>query len=161
MLLTGTYPRSLDEKGRFGIPRTLREALERDESTRVYLAPSTDASLAIYPENSFRALADRLAQGSPADQGVRTFSRLFYAQAIPADVDRQGRIRLPQELAAMVGIDRELILVGVRDHIEIWEPARWQTYLSQMQPLYDEIAERAFGSEAAEEGQPERPNLPR
>lgn len=152
MLLTGTYPRSLDEKGRFALPRPLREALESDANTRLYLAPSTDVSLAIYTEAAFRALAERLGQGSPTSQGVRAFSRLFYAQATCVELDRQGRIRLPQELAAMAGIERELVLVGVRDHMEIWEPGKWQDYLAHMQPIYDEIAERAFAGQPSELG---------
>jgi len=161
MLLTGTYSRSIDDKGRFAIPRPLRDLMELSESTKLYLAPGTDQSLAVYSAESFTEMGRRLGDGPPTSQGVRAFSRLFYSQASCVEVDRQGRIRIPPALARMAGFDGELVLVGVRDHLEIWEPSRWQAYLTQMQPAYDEIAERAFGSVEPSETAVVRPKQPR
>jgi MraZ protein len=81
---------------------------------------------------------------SPTGQDVRAFSRLFYAQAQRVDVDRQGRVRIPSELAQLAGLDKEVMLIGVRDHVEIWDRGHWEKYLARQQPRYDEIAENAF-----------------
>ncbi len=114
------------------------------EGQALYLAPGTDGSLSLYPEEAFTRLADRLSESSPAGQDVRAFSRLFFAQAQRVEADSQGRFRVPPELFGQAGLKDEVVLIGVRDHIEIWEATRWDDYLSSKQANYDEIAEKAF-----------------
>jgi len=145
MQLTGRFQRSLDEKQRLAIPKRLRDALPSPDGQAVlYVAPGTDGSLALYTEESFSRLADQLAQASPTAQDVRAFSRLFYAQAQAVEVDSQGRIRIPPELVELAALGKEVVLVGVRDHLELWDSRRWADYLSDKQARYDEIAEKAF-----------------
>ena len=141
MLLTGTFVRAVDEKLRVAIPKHFREAWGKQV---LYLAPGTDGSLAVYTEDSFSRLAERLAGSSPTGQDVRAFSRLFYAQAQSADLDAQGRMRVPPELARLAGLEKEAVLIGVQDHLELWDRGRWEAYLSEKQQRYDEIAEAAF-----------------
>jgi MraZ protein len=146
MLLTGTYPRTLDEKQRLAIPKRLRDALSQgsQEPRVLFAAPGTDGSLALYTEESFTQLGQQLAASSPTGQDVRAFSRLFYAQAQPLDVDGQGRVRIPVELVKLAGLDKDVVLVGVRDHLELWDRPRWESYLASQQGQYDQLAERAF-----------------
>ena len=145
MLLTGTFSRAVDEKLRIAIPKHLRERLSEAPLGILFLAPGTDGSLAIYPEETFSLLAARLAEVSPTAQDVRAFSRLFFAQAQSVEVDSQGRIRIPPELAALARLEKEAVLIGVQDHLELWDRSRWETYLNDKQSRYDEIAENAFG----------------
>lgn len=153
-LLTGTFIRSLDDKQRFSIPKVLREALGHPQNKLVYLAPGTDGSLALYPEDALRRLGDQLAAGSPTGHDVRTFSRLFYAQATCIEIDRQGRVRIPPELMSLASLGGEIVLLGVRDHLEIWDRRTWESYLDNKQPRYDEIAENAFRGEVAPSNMP-------
>lgn len=143
MLLTGAFVRSLDEKLRLALPKRLREMLGPDQ-TSFFLTPGTDQSLALYTEQSLTALAARLASAGPAQQDVRTFNRLFYAQAQSVSIDGQGRMRIPPELAKLAGLAHEIMLLGVNDHLEIWDRGRWEAYLAERAPRYDEITERAF-----------------
>jgi MraZ protein len=99
----------------------------------------------MYTESAFQRLGEQLGQGPPTAQDVRAFSRLFYAQAQRVEPDRQGRIRIPSELASLALGSRDIVLLGVRDHLEVWDRDKWQGYLGEKQPLYDEIAESAFG----------------
>lgn len=142
--LTGTFTRSVDEKHRIAIPKPLRDALGHPDQTVLYAAPGTDGSLALYTEEGFSHLADRLSAASPAAYDVRSFSRLFYAQAQRVEMDRQGRIRIPPELCHLVSLEHGVVLIGVRDHMELWEQPRWETYLAEQQPQYDDIAEKAL-----------------
>jgi MraZ protein len=144
MLLTGVYSRSIDEKLRVAVPKRLREAWESGSPQGIYIAPGTDQSLAIYTEEAFARLADRLAQASPTQQEVRTFNRLFYARAQRVELDSQGRVRIPPELAELAQLEKEIVLLGVQDHVEIWAAQRWQAYLTERQGHYDAIAEAAF-----------------
>lgn len=120
MLLTGTFNRTLDEKLRVAIPKPMRDALPCPPGGGVYVTPGTDGSLTLYTEAAFQSLGERLAQNPPTRQDVRAFSRLFYGQAQHADIDRQGRIRIPPELATLAKLQTEVVLVGVQDHVEIW-----------------------------------------
>jgi MraZ protein len=144
MLLTGVFNRSIDQKHRIAIPRRLREVLEVGGREAIYIAPGTDQTLAIYAEDAFARLAERLAQASPTRQDVRTFSRLFYARAQRVEFDSQGRMRIPPELAELAGLEKEVVLLGVQDHVELCAAARWKSYLAEKQGQYDQIAETAF-----------------
>lgn len=144
MLFTGTYLRSLDDKQRLALPKRLRDTLGQSPNIPLYLTPGTDGSLALYTEEAFTRLGQQLAQGSPVGQDTRAFSRLFYAQAQAVEVDSQGRIRIPTELASLARLGKEIMLLGVRDHMEIWDKTRWDEYLNDQQPRYDALAESAF-----------------
>ena len=144
MLFTGIFNRSIDPKLRVAIPKRLREALESENQSAVYFTPGTDQSLAMYAENALARLAERLAQASPTRQDVRTFNRLFYARAQRVEWDSQGRVRIPTDLAKLALLEKEVVLLGVQDHVEIWAAQRWETYLAGKQGQYDEIAEAAF-----------------
>ncbi|MFZ5828473.1 MAG: division/cell wall cluster transcriptional repressor MraZ [Planctomycetota bacterium] len=143
MLLTGTFARSLDEKLRVPVPKQLREPL-CEANSPLYLTPGTDQSLALYTEETLTRLAERLAQASPNRQDVRAYQRLFYAQAQRVEIDGQGRLRVPPELAAVAAMEKEVVLLGVHDHVEIWAADRWQEYQAASQADFDHLAETAF-----------------
>ena len=146
MLLTGTFQRSMDEKQRIALPKGIRDALSaRTTSNVFYMTPGTDGSVSIFAELSFEQLAGRLAEASPVSGDVRAFGRLFYANALRVELDKQGRLRVPQKLAEWACLGDEITLVGVGDHVELWETAQWNAYVAQQQSQYDQLAESAFG----------------
>lgn len=142
MLLTGTYERALDDKQRLALPKRLRDLLATQG--QLVLTPGTDGSLALFPEQAFAALTDKLAARSPTGHEVRAFSRLLYAQSQSVEIDSQGRIRLPAELARLAALDREVVLLGVGDRVELWNKTRWEAYHADLQPRFDELAESAL-----------------
>lgn len=143
-LLTGSFPRNLDSKYRFALPKPIRDVLRKAECTVLYMAPGTDGSLVVYTEEAFLKLGEQLERGSPTAQDIRAFGRLFYAQAHRVEMDSHGRIRIPTHLGDLLPPGKEIMLIGVRDHLEIWGRSQWDAYLAEKQPFYDEIAERAF-----------------
>jgi MraZ protein len=145
MLLTGTFNRTLDEKLRIALPKPLREALTQEK--QLLLTPGTDGSLALFPGTAFTELAQKLAARSPTGQQVRAFSRLLYAQSQSIEIDPQGRIRLSLELARWANLAGDVVLIGVGDHVELWNKSQWEAYLAQLQPQYDQLAEEAFGEQ--------------
>jgi MraZ protein len=150
MLLTGTFVRAVDEKLRIAIPKSLREALGATAKGALYVTPGTDGSLALYTEDALAGLADRLAGSSPNAQDVRAFRRLFYARAQAVELDAQGRLRVPGELAQLSGLDKEAVLIGVQDHLELWDRVSWEQYVAKRQGDYDHLAEAAFRKPAAD-----------
>ncbi len=144
MLLTGTFSRAVDEKLRVAIPKTLRDALGSSAKGVLYVAPGMDGSLALFTEDALADLAARLARSSPNAQDVRAFSRLFYARAQAVELDGQGRVRIPPELAQLAALGKEAVLIGVQTHLELWDRERWNQYVQEKQNQFDQIAEAAF-----------------
>jgi MraZ protein len=149
MLLTGQYRRTLDDKLRLALPKTLREALT-EGSQPLFVAPGQDRCLAVYSTPQFSKLAERLESASPAAVEVRIYSRLFYSRAVRADLDVQGRLRIPAELASVAELTGEVVLLGVRDHLELWRPEHWDDYAGRFGADYDAFAEQAFLGMASE-----------
>lgn len=138
---TGSYPRSLDGKSRLAIPKPLREPLGNE----VYVAPGTEGAIAVFPADEFQRWGERFFAAAPATQDVRAFQRLFYGQAQYAELDGQGRLRIPGDLMAAGRIQTEVMLVGVRDHLEVWDRQRWSEYFSQRVQEYSDLANRVMG----------------
>jgi MraZ protein len=143
MLLTGTHPRSLDDKNRLALPKRIRDAFG-EQVTQIFLAPGPDQCLWLFDQDSLEKLAHKLDQAPAADGGARVFRRLFFAQMEAADLDKAGRIVVPPRLAQLAGLGREVVLLGVRDHLELWDAAKWQEYLGEHGPQFDKVAENAF-----------------
>ena len=142
MLLTGTYPRTLDDKNRLALPKRVRELL--CEPLLLYVTPGPDQSLWLYTEPGLEQLATKLDQVPATDAEARTFRRLYFAQTEAVDVDRSSRILVPDRLVQFAGLKHDLVLIGVRDHLELWDAARWQEYLATNAPRFDAVAESAF-----------------
>jgi MraZ protein len=142
MLLTGTYPRTLDEKKRLVFPKRVREQLREPE--RLFVSPGPDQCLWLYAQENLERLAEKLDQAPAADAEARVFRRLYFAQTEAVDVDRNGRILIPDRLVQFAGLAHEVVLIGVRDHLELWDAPRWQQYLAQHAPRFDAVAEGAF-----------------
>jgi MraZ protein len=144
MALSGTYARSLDEKQRVAVPKRLCEDFGEPELTCFYVAPGTDKSLVLYSPAGFERLARKIAKQSSNRVEVRNYKRLFYSRAERVELDAQGRIRLPERLVEFAGLGRDVVLVGVHDHAEVWDAAAWNSFLEQTGAGFDEIATQAF-----------------
>ncbi len=142
MLLTGTHPRTLDDKKRMALPKRIREVL-KDPDT-LYVTPGPDQSLWLYTQTGLEELSGKLDQTPATDAEARVFRRLYFAQTEAVDVDRNGRILIPDRLVQFAGLKHEVVLLGVRDHLELWDAGRWQGYLTQHAPRFDAVAESAF-----------------
>ena len=88
---------------------------------------------------------DRGQELSSHHETLKKYQRLYYSQAEQVELDSQGRIRLPERLMAFVGIEQEVALLGVHDHVEIWERSRWNQFLEQYGEAFDTMANEAFG----------------
>jgi MraZ protein len=142
MLLTGTYPRTLDDKKRLGLPKRVREQLGEPET--LFVTPGPDQCLWLYTQGGLEQLAAKLDQSPATDAEARVFRRLYFAQTEAVDVDRTGRILVSDRLMQFGGLTHDVVLIGVRDHLELWDAGRWQRYLSENAPRFDAVAEGAF-----------------
>ena len=144
MAITGSFDRSIDEKLRLAIPRQIREAFGLAEGGELYLAPGNEGCIAVYSPAGFEEFAQRVANASPGRTEVRKFLRLFYSRADRAVLDKQCRIRIPERLLESNRADRDMVILGVHDHAEIWHRDAWNSYMTQNLPQFDELTSEAL-----------------
>src|SRR5947208_2479470 len=145
MLLTGTHPRMLDDKKRLALPRRVRDQLDDPET--LFVTPGPDQCLWLYTQDGLEQLAEKLDKAPATDAEARVFRRLYFAQTEAVDVDRTGRVLIPDRLVQFAGLAHEVVLIGVRDHLELWNGQRWQQYLAEHASRFDAVAEGAFQRE--------------
>ena len=142
MLLTGTYPRTLDDKKRLALAKRVREQL--GDPKTLFVTPGPDQCLWLYTQEGLERLAEKLDQSPATDAEARVFRRLYFAQTEAVDVDGSGRVPIPERLVQFAGLKHEVVLIGVSDHLELWDAERWQRYIEQHAPRFDAVAEGAF-----------------
>lgn len=131
LLLTGEYEGKLDEKGRVFVSNKLRSQIDCDKhGNRFYLTLGANGILCLYPEKYFQQLT--LAASSPTaapDEAV-VFERMSFALTCRVEMDRQGRVLITEKIRKRANLQNDLTLVGIRDHIEIWNSADWDKYFA-------------------------------
>jgi MraZ protein len=121
-MFTGEYRHSVDAKGRIAIPVRFRTPLGEG----AVLARWVDGCAAIFPRGSFEDLAEKVAKLPLSDERARAFSRFLFSGAFEVESDQQGRILLPAAIRDWSGVGSDAVIVGARDHVEVWEPGRWE-----------------------------------
>jgi MraZ protein len=142
MLLTGTHPRTLDDKKRLTLPKRIREQL--GEVTKLFVTPGQDKCLWLFSQDRLERMADKLDESPATDKEVRLFRQLFFSQTEEVEVDAQGRILLPDRLIELGGLKHEVILLGIQDRMELWDAQRWQRHFGENAARFDTVAEQAF-----------------
>ena len=135
----GSYEHSLDEKGRLLIPRQLKNGLS--EGTHLYIMKGFEGCLSVFNESEFLALSQECSTLSFNKKNSRDYLRLMLSSVIELVVDKVGRIQLPSSTLNKYQIGRQLTIVGVGDHFEIWDREKFNKYQDEANERFEEIAE--------------------
>ena len=119
---TGEYSYSLDSKGRVNIPARYRQALSNDNKNTFITTRGQDACVWVYPMIEWKKIETELRKLSSVSEIHRTFIRQIARSASPSTYDKQGRIKINPSLISYAGLEKEVIIVGVVNKIEIWNP---------------------------------------
>ncbi len=133
----GEFQHNLDTKGRIIIPAKFRDGLGDEMVVTRWL----DGCLAIYTMEKWQALYEKLQALPATKREARRFTHMIMAKASECTVDSQGRIRLPQPLIKEASLDKECVVIGVSDHVEIWDLDRWNAYYDVASESFEDIAE--------------------
>ena len=138
-MLLGEYEHTLDDKNRLTLPAKFRQAL----ADGVVVARGMDGCLVVYTRENWDAFVAARMQGlSPFSKEARQMSRFVFAGATEAELDKQGRVIVSPSLAEHAGLGREVVVAGVRDHVEIWDRASWREQLKDVEGSVELVAER-------------------
>jgi MraZ protein len=137
-VLLGESVQKLDAKNRITLPAKLRAHF----ADGVIVAKGVDRCLSVYTPGGFEAFVDRqLGELSRFSREARVMSRHLYAGAWETELDRQGRIMVPPAQLAHAGLERDIVVAGLRDILEIWDLAAWRRMQAESEGSIEDVAE--------------------
>ncbi len=138
-MLLGEYAQKLDEKNRVTVPSRLRAPF----ADGVYVTRGLDRCVALYARDGWDSFVEaQTARLDPFTREGRQMERFLFGGAVEAELDRQGRIALPAPLMQHASLGREIVVVGVRDRLEIWDRGAWEHGLAELEGSAEVVAER-------------------
>ncbi|MCZ8518766.1 MULTISPECIES: division/cell wall cluster transcriptional repressor MraZ [Paenibacillus] len=137
-MFMGEYQHSVDDKGRMIVPAKFREAL----GASFIVTRGLDQCLFVYPMQEWAVLEQKLKALSLMKSDARAFTRFFFSGATECELDKQGRVNLPKTLVEHAKLEKDCVVIGVSNRVEIWSKSIWENYFQQSQDSFAEIAEK-------------------
>jgi MraZ protein len=134
----GEHEHTIDDKSRLTLPAKYRHAL----SDGVVLAKGIERSIEVYPRASWDANMARVAELDAFNRASRDMKRFVFTGVAMAELDRQGRVVLPPKLIEHAELAKDVVVLGVHDHVEIWDRAQWAAHLQAIEGSVGDVAER-------------------
>ena len=142
-MLTGEFRCSLDEKGRLLIPARMRTEVA---GNMVVLTRGVENCLWLFPPEDWKSFSEKLiGSTSLFQEESRLIQRRMIAPAQETEIDKAGRIVIPQTLREYAGLSKDCLILGLQKYIEIWSEAAYQSYLSENEAKFKEAAEELGG----------------
>lgn len=137
-MLMGEYKHNIDTKGRLIIPAKLRQ----DLGDKFYITRGFDGCIFGYPQAAWDRIQEKMKKLPMANREARTLVRLFYSIASLVEIDKQGRINIPQVLANHAKLKKTCYIVGVNERIEIWSEEEWLRESELIDGSFEAVAEK-------------------
>jgi MraZ protein len=139
-MFSGTFRPRLDEKGRLFLPAKFRDAM----GDGLVITRGQDRSIDMRTQADFAAFTERFRNASQTDARLRAYGRMLFALASEQVPDKQGRITITPELRQYASLDRDCVVIGIYDRVEIWEPQAWTEYTAQQESAFSDVQEEIF-----------------
>ncbi len=133
----GEFAHNIDRKGRLIMPAKFREEL----GERVVVNRGLDGCLYVYTLDQWQIVYEKLSMLPTTKKDARKYQRLMLSKASECDLDGQGRILIPANLVSLAELEKECMIVGVANHIEIWAKHKWERMEEEEEGSFEEIAE--------------------
>ena len=142
-MFRGRYEHAIDAKGRTSLPSRFREVLAANGESKLVLTTGLDPCLVAYPMNEWMAFEERLSKLPQFDPNVAMLRRIYVSGAVDCDLDRMGRLLIPQTLRTHATLEREALWAGMGRHIELWAKDRFDALHAAVLDDDDKRAELA------------------
>ena len=139
-MFLGTHTPKLDDKGRLILPAKFRDELAEG----LVITRFQERCLAIWPIGSFVDMTKTVRSASSSQQGVRDYQRMLASGASDEIPDKQGRITIPPHLRSYAGLDKDCVVVGAIDRVEVWNAAAWEQYSTDKESAYADLNQTLF-----------------
>jgi MraZ protein len=137
-MLLGEYTHTLDDKNRLTLPVKFKSELGK----KIVVTRGLDSSLFIYSQKEWKIITEKLSSLSMTHGDSRGFSRFFLAGAAEVELDKSGRILVPEHLKGFAKLSKEVVLAGVQSRVELWDAKAWASYKHKMERDGDLMAEK-------------------
>jgi len=138
-VFAGEFRCKLDDKGRFFIPSSVRELLDKgkpDQTKSVMFVRGQTECLWLYALQDWEQKLARARETLDDDQS-RLFMHFIVSETTTSEIDRSGRICVPRRLRELSGIEDEIVVIGMYDRLEVWSLEEWNSYLARMEEKYE------------------------
>ena len=140
----GQYQHALDSKDRFVLPSKFREKIRSLKKKKFYITRGLDGCLFLFHVEIWKKLEEKLKNLPFTKREARSFNRMYFSGAQEVEIDSQGRAMLPIYLKEFAKIEKDLVIVGVADRIEIWAKCEWDKCYQSSKKKFEEVAEDLF-----------------
>ncbi len=137
-MFIGEFHHTLDDKGRLAIPIKFRAKLCQG----AVVTRGLDRSLFLYPAAEWQILAAKIAALPLGQADTRAFARLMLSGAMDTELDKTGRVNIPEYLRVYAGLNKAVVVTGLFDRLEIWDEKAWEEYSAKTEGASNDIAER-------------------
>ena len=137
-MFLGEHEHTLDEKGRLTLPATFRDSFPEG----LVLSRGLDGCVNAYAKADWATLAARLTAFGSLSRDERMIQRHFFSGAAEVKPDKQGRVMIPAALASHAALERDVVVAGVHDHLEIWDRGAWRAQIADVEGRAEDVAER-------------------
>ena len=140
----GEYEYSLDEKGRLIIPSRIRDAMKQGGVTGFMITRGLDECLFLFSLQEWQKYIEKLETLPLVKGNARRFTRMFFSGAAECSPDRQGRIFIPPNLREHAHIEKDVVIIGVQNRLEVWAKSRWELFSKESKETYEQLAEELW-----------------
>ncbi len=133
----GEYHHTIDIKGRMIVPSKFREGLGES----FVITRGLDQCLFVYPMSEWRVIEEKLKALPLTKKDARAFTRFFFSGATECEIDKQGRVNIATPLLQYAKLEKECVVIGVSNRIELWSKSIWENYVAEQEDSFEEIAE--------------------
>ncbi|HEY4498558.1 MAG TPA: division/cell wall cluster transcriptional repressor MraZ [Candidatus Paceibacterota bacterium] len=137
-MFVGEYTHSIDSKNRLSLPSKFRLEMGK----KVILTPGLDGCLFVFTVKKWAQIAEQLSKSSMLQADSRGFNRYMFGGATEAEIDRIGRVLVPEFLRTGAKLSEKVAVIGVQDRVEIWSEKKWKQYKSVTEKRADTLAEK-------------------
>jgi len=134
-MLSGDFNHSIDAKGRLIIPAKFRDALGEN----FVITKGMDNCLFVYPPEEWKVLEEKIKTLPLTNKSARDFKRFMLGSAVEGVLDKQGRVLIPPSLREFASLEKDVVLVGVLDKVEIWDKAKWDASNAEVEENIEDI----------------------
>ncbi|BDG79834.1 transcriptional regulator MraZ [Bacillus subtilis] len=141
IMFMGEYQHTIDAKGRMIVPAKFREGL----GEQFVLTRGLDQCLFGYPMHEWKQIEEKLKALPLTKKDARAFTRFFFSGATECELDKQGRVNIASSLLNYAKLEKECVVIGVSNRIELWSKVIWEQYTEEQEDSFAEIAENMIG----------------
>ncbi len=139
IMFMGEYHHTIDDKGRLTIPSKIRYELGEE----FIITRGLDGCLFIYPKETWNNIIKKY-ETLPNVKNARNFMRFFLSGAEANEFDKQGRVNIPSPLIKYAGINKDCVIIGVGNRVEVWSAEKWDSFITENEDSFSEIADSLF-----------------